>query len=450
MTRDVCRLTIDELAPMLEGRSLSSRELTDACLRRIDERDGEINAFITVDDAGARDAAARADEDLEAGNYRGPLHGIPISVKDLIDVAGMPTTAASNVRPRTPATRDAATVRNLKRAGAIILGKCNLHEFAFGTTGEDSAFGPTRNPHDTTRSPGGSSGGSAAAVATGMSVASIGTDTGGSIRIPSAACGTVGLKPGFGELSVDGVVPLSGSLDHIGPLCRSVRDAWVMYRAMAGESQPAQLGRAERLHLAVPRRYFLDHVDPGVRTAFEAAVDRLRSPGTEVSDVGLAHANEIAAIYLHIVLPEGMAYHARTLDSQPADYTAGVRLRLEMGRYVLADDYLRAQRGREVLRQEVDAALDGCDALMLPTLAIPAPPLGSEKTEVDGLTDSVRSVTLRLTQAFNLTGHPAVSLPCGMTPGGLPCGLQLVGHAGRTADLLRVAHAVETHLTADA
>ena len=433
---------------MIEGRSLSARELTDACLQRIDERDGEINAFITVDAAGARAAAAHADDDTAAGRYRGPLHGIPISVKDLIDVAGMPTTAASKVRPRDAATRDAAVVRALKTAGAVILGKCNLHEFAFGTTGEDSAFGPTRNPHDTDRSPGGSSGGSAAAVATGMGVGSIGTDTGGSIRIPSAACGTVGLKPGYGELSVDGIVPLSGSLDHVGPLCRSVHDVWVVYRSMAGEACPARLDpvSTDRLRLAIPRGYFFDHVDPSVRATFDAALERLRPSGTSVNDVSIAHADQIAAIYLHIVLSEGMAYHARTLDSRPADYTPGVRLRLEMGRYVLAEDYLRAQRGREILRHEVDAALDGCDALVLPTLAIPPPRLGSDEIEVDGLIDSVRGVTLRLTQAFNLTGHPAVSLPCGTTPDGLPCGLQLIGHAGRTGELLRVALAVEAHI----
>ena len=448
VTADVSELTIDELAPMIEGQSLSARELTDACLQRIDERDGEINAFITVDAAGARAAAAHADDDTAAGRYRGPLHGIPISVKDLIDVVGMPTTAASKVRPRDAATRDAAVVRALKTAGAVILGKCNLHEFAFGTTGEDSAFGPTRNPYDTDRSPGGSSGGSAAAVATGMGVSSIGTDTGGSIRIPSAACGTVGLKPGYGELSVDGIVPLSGSLDHVGPLCRSVRDVWVVYRSMAGEACPARLDpvSTDRLRLAIPRGYFLDHVDPSVRATFDAALERLRASGTSVNDVSIAHADQIAAIYLHIVLSEGMAYHARTLDSRPADYTPGVRLRLEMGRYVLAEDYLRAQRGREILRHEVDAALDGCDALVLPTLAIPAPRLGSDEIEVDGLIDSVRGVTLRLTQAFNLTGHPAVSLPCGTTPDGLPCGLQLIGHAGRTGELLRVALAVEAHI----
>ncbi len=448
MTADVCELTIDELAPMIEGRSLSARELTDACLQRIDERDGAINAFITIDAAGARAAAAHADADTAAGRYRGPLHGIPISVKDLIDVAGLPTTAASKVRPRDAAARDAAVVRALKTAGAVILGKCNLHEFAFGTTGEDSAFGPTRNPHDTDRSPGGSSSGSAAAVATGMGVGSIGTDTGGSIRIPSAACGTVGLKPSYGELSVDGIVPLSGSLDHVGPLCRSVRDVWVVYRSMAGEACPARLDpvSTDRLRLTIPRAYFLDHVDPSVRATFDTALERLRASGTSVHDVSIAHADQIAAIYLHIVLSEGMAYHARTLDSRPADYTPGVRLRLEMGRYVLAEDYVRAQRGRGILRHEVDAALDGCDALVLPTLAIPAPPLGSDEIGVDGLIDSVRGVTLRLTQAFNLTGHPAVSLPCGTTPDGLPCGLQLVGHAGRTAELLRVALAVEAHI----
>ena len=217
MSDELSLRTITELAPLVERRSVSARELTDTCLDRIAERDGALNAFIRVDEAAARTDAARADDEIAAGHYRGPLHGIPVSVKDLIDVAGIPTTAASNVRPRIAAAKDADVVANLKAAGAVIVGKCNLHEFAFGTTGEDSAFGPTRNPHDHARSPGGSSSGSAAAVAAGLCWASVGTDTGGSIRIPSAACGTVGLKPSFGELSCRGIVPLSGSLDHVGP-----------------------------------------------------------------------------------------------------------------------------------------------------------------------------------------------------------------------------------------
>ena len=446
MTPAHCLRMITDLAPQLESGEISARELTDACLERIARRNPDLNAFIAVDEDGARAVASRTDDEIAAGRYRGPLHGIPISVKDLIDVKGLPTTAASKIRPKTPAARDAPIVANLRAAGAIVLGKCNLHEFAFGTTGEDSAFGPTRNPHDTSRSPGGSSGGSAVAVATGMSYGSVGTDTGGSIRIPSAACGTVGLKPGFGELPCDGVIPLSRSLDHVGPLARSVVDAWLLYQAMGGQEPriPPETNPRGALRLGVPRRHFLDHIDPNVRGRFNDALGLLSDAGVTTTDVDVPHASEIASVYLHIVLPEAMTYHSRTLDSRPEDYTPGVRLRLEMGRYVLAEDYLRAQRGREVLRREITAAMTNCAALVLPTLAIPPPPFGVESIAVGGLNDSVRSVTLRLTQAFNLTGHPAISVPCGNTPDDLPCGLQLVGHINQTIELLTVARRVET------
>ncbi|MBH17738.1 MAG: hypothetical protein CL488_05945 [Acidobacteria bacterium] len=445
MTSELCLRTIAELAPQVKKGAISALELTDACLEQITKREADLNAFIAVDRDGARATANRADDEIAAGQYRGPLHGIPISVKDMVAVAGLPTTAASRVRPTTPAQHDATIVANLKAAGAVVLGKCNLHEFAFGTTGEDSAFGPTRNPHDTSRSPGGSSGGSAAAVAAGMSYGSIGTDTGGSIRIPSAACGVVGLKPGFGELSCDGVLPLSRSLDHVGPLARSVVDVWLLYRAMGGEQTTVPLKGTTRkkLRLGVPRRHFMDHLDPHVRDHFNDALDRLGNAGVDLSDVDVPHAGEIAAVYLHIVLPEGMTYHSKTLNSRPEDYTPGVRRRLEMGHYILAEDYLRAQRGREMLRREVTEALSVHDALILPTLAIPAPPYGIESVTVDGLTESVRNLTLRLTQVFNLTGHPAISIPSGNTPTGLPCGLQLVGHTNQTVNLLTAARYVE-------
>ena len=429
---------------MLQSRTVTATAVVEECLAEIARRDPELNAFITVMSDAARETAQLADAEIAAGRYRGPLHGVPISIKDLIDVRGIPTTAASRVRAGSAARTDAPVVARLRQAGAILIGKCNLHEFAFGTTGEESAFGPTRNPHDTGRSPGGSSSGSAAAVAAGFSFASVGTDTGGSIRIPSAACGLVGLKPAFGELPCDGVVPLSQSLDHVGPLARSVSDAGVLHRVMAGEERPATLMPADAsgphgLRLGLPRTYFLDHLDPGVRNSFDQAIERLRFAGCVVNDVEIKHAADIVPIYLHIVLTEAAAYHARTLESCPEDYTPAVRLRLEIGRYVLAEDYVRAQRGRELLRQEVEAALARHDALVLPTLPIPAPPLGASTVVVGGTEDSVRNVTLRLTQLFSLTGHPAISIPCGTTPEGLPCGLQLVGPARRTTDLLALA-----------
>jgi aspartyl-tRNA(Asn)/glutamyl-tRNA(Gln) amidotransferase subunit A len=345
------------------------------------------------------------------------------------------------------AHRDAAVVAALREAGAVFVGKTNLHEFAFGTTSEDSAFGPVRHPLDPSRSPGGSSGGSAAAVLDGMSFASIGTDTGGSVRIPSAACGLVGLKPSLGEISVDGVVPLSTTMDHVGPLCRSVEDAGAVYDVLRGAA-PAPLGSGDvrGLRVGVLRGYFTALLDPQVAATFEAACARLADAGAELENVELVHAGDIAAVYLHIVLAEAAAYHAKTLESRGDDYTPNVRIRIEMGRYILAEDYVRALRGREVLVKEVDAALNGRDVLLLPSLAVPATKLGAATVRIGALEEPVRNVMLRLTQLFNVTGHPAITVPCGKTIESLPVGAQLVGALGRTRPLLEVAASAERYL----
>ena len=441
--------TIAQLARDLQSRATTSRAVTERCLQAIAEKNPSLNAFIAVLADEALRQADDADREIAAGRYRGPLHGVPISVKDLIDLRGTVTTAGSRVRETGSAHVDAPAIAHLRSAGAVFVGKCNLHEFAFGTTNEDSAFGPARHPVDPSRSPGGSSGGSAISVATGMSFASIGTDTGGSVRIPAAACGIVGLKPGFGEISTAAVVPLSRTMDHVGPLCRSAEDAAILYDALRGAlAADAPTARDPReLRLGIPRDYFLALLDSQVAASFESACQRLRSAGATIEQVAIPHANDIAPIYLHIVLAEAAAYHARTLESRPDDYMPNVRLRLEMGRYILAEDYVRALRGRDVLRDEVDAALDRFDALLLPTLAIPAPKLGATSVKVGGSEEPVRNITLRLTQLFNVSGHPAITVPCGHTFDRLPVGAQLVGHYGRTRELLQLARSVEPYLT---
>ena len=438
-------MTIGEFARRLRARETSAAEITDECLRRIESDNPRLNAFILVMADDARQQAREADRAIAAGRDRGPLHGVPISVKDLLDIRGTATTAASRVREGHVAERDAPAIVRMREAGAVLIGKTNLHEFAFGTTNEDSAFGPARNPHDPLRSPGGSSGGSAVSVATGMALATLGTDTGGSIRIPAAACGIVGLKPGAGEVSTEAVVPLSSTLDHVGPLTRDVTDAWHVYHALLGRTSERPLSaRPDGLRLGVPRKYFCDVLDDEVRARFEAALDALRKNGATIDEVTIPHADHIVPAYLHIVLSEAAAYHAATLDTVPERYTKPVRLRLEMGRGILAEDYVRARAGREVLRREVDAALAGRDALALPTLPIPAPPIGASTVRVGRKDEPVRNLMLRLTQLFNLSGHPAISLPAGLTSGGLPCGLQLVG--AQTDELLSVALAAERQL----
>ncbi len=449
MTSSWCDRTIDEVAAVIASGTISVRELVDVSLARVAERDPQLNAFTVVFEETARRDADQADRDISAGRYRGPLHGVPVSIKDLIDVAGVPTTAASRVTPRLPAGADAPVVARLRAAGAILVGKCNLHEFAFGTTGEDSAFGPTQHPLAPARSPGGSSSGSAVSVATGMAFATLGTDTGGSIRFPAAACGLVGLKPTFGEISCDGIVPLGPSLDHVGPLTRSVNDARLVYHAIrdrrAAEPSPPTTDAPGTL--GCPRPYFLDCLDDEVRVVFERALTRLVDADWRVNDRPVRHADDAAAVCLHLILSEASAVHASGLTEQGADYTPDVRLRLELGRYVLAEDYVRAQHGRMVLGQAIDEALAEQDALVLPSLAIPAPPLGATTATVGCQTTSLRAMMLRLTQLFNATGHPAISIPCGATAGGLPCGLQLVGRRDRTDELLEVAAACEAVLS---
>jgi aspartyl-tRNA(Asn)/glutamyl-tRNA(Gln) amidotransferase subunit A len=438
-------LTIEEFGRRLRTRELTAEAVTEACLQRIDAHNPRLNAFILVTAETAIANARTADLELASGRDRGALHGVPISVKDLIDVAGTATTAASRVREGHVATHDAPAIVALRHAGAVLVGKTNLHEFAFGTTNEESAFGPARNPLDTSRSPGGSSGGSAASVAAGMALATIGTDTGGSIRIPAAACGIVGLKPRIGEISTDGVVPLSRRLDHVGPLARTVADVSLVYRALRGSTprSPAPVP-LDGLRLGVMRGYFCELLDGEVRRRFEEALNRLRAAGVRISDVTIRHAQLTAPTYLHLVLADAASVHAKTLERVPEKYTHPVRMRLEMGRYVLAEDYARALELREVLRREVDGALADKDALVLPALPIPAPTIGAVSVLLGGVLEPVRSLMLRQTQLFNLTGHPAIAVPAGSTSAGLPCSVQLAG--ADTERLLPVAGACEAQI----
>ena len=439
--------SIGEVARLLKSGDVSPVVLVRQCLDRIDARP-ELNAFITVMRERALADAHQAEQQIAAGRYRGPLHGVPISVKDLVDVAGTPTTAGSAVPPRMP-DADAPIVTRLREAGAILVGKTNLHEFAFGTTSEESAFGAVRHPLDTSRSPGGSSGGAAVALLEGMCFASIGTDTGGSIRIPSAVCGIVGLKPAAGELPCDGIVPLSTTLDHVGPMARSVEDVAIVFNAMKEVTgRPSERSPSRRSYVfGVPEAYFCDRLDPAVRIALARTRTALAGAGHEVRTVEIRHAATTPDVYLHIVLPEASWYHASMLAAHADRYSPGVRLRLEMGRYILAEDYVRALHLRTLLRRAVDAAMEGCDALLLPTLAIPAPVLGAAAVDVDGKPEPVRAVMLRLTQLFNITGHPAMALPAGVTDEGWPVSVQLVGRPDETTELIEIAATVAHYST---
>jgi aspartyl-tRNA(Asn)/glutamyl-tRNA(Gln) amidotransferase subunit A len=429
----------------MRAGTLTSLDLVEASLEAAGRHARETNAFIRLDAEAVRTAARAADAERRRGVDHGVLHGVPISLKDLIDVEGEVTTAASRVLADRVAPRDATLVTRLRQAGAVLFGRTNLHEFALGTTSEDSAFGPVRNPRDLSRSPGGSSGGAAAAVAAGMGLGAIGTDTGGSIRIPAAACGVVGLKPSYGEVPTDGVIPLSLSLDHAGPLTRTVADAHALWTVLA-EAKATQLERvsAGGLRFASPGGYF-DLLDHDVRAAFDRAIEMLRRAGIHVDAASIAGAETIVPAYVAICLPEGAHWHAPYLDTRAQEYSPIVHKRFVAGRSIPAVDYLAALDRRTALRAIVDEALASVDAIVLPTLPIVAPALGVEDVTVDAARGSaslpVRSAMLRQTQLFNLTGHPAISIPIPVT--GLPVGLQLVGRHHETARLLSVAAAVE-------
>jgi aspartyl-tRNA(Asn)/glutamyl-tRNA(Gln) amidotransferase subunit A len=418
----------------------------ETALAAIAEHQARTNAFILVDEPGARAAARVVDEERRRGIDRGPLHGMPMSIKDLIDIAGQPTTAASRVRAGYVAADDAPVVRRLREAGAVFIGKTNLHEFALGTTSDESAFGAVHNPHDTSRSAGGSSGGSAAAVACQMGEASIGSDTGGSIRIPAAACGVVGLKPSLGEVPVEGVVPLSFTFDHVGPITRSVADAAAIWAVLTGQRpKPIDAPTPGSVKLGVLGGYFDELLDTEVQTGFSAAIERLRRCGLAIEDRAVSGTEFITGTYVAISLAEAAHWHAHLLETRAAEYSPAVRARLGIGEKVLAVNYLGAREARERLRAAVDAALERCDALVLPTLAIVAPALGAQDVTMSGGQQvPVRSAMLRLTQLFNITGHPAISLP--VPTNGLPVGLQLVGRLDQTAALLATARACEQAL----
>lgn len=453
---DPTLLTIAELAPLFRRRALSPVEVVRAVLARIDALEGQLGAYVTVLRDGALAAAAEAEREIGAGAYRGPLHGIPIALKDLVATRGIRTTAGSRVLADWVPDRDATIVDRLRQAGAILLGKTHLHEFAYGPTGVNPHYGTPRNPWDPARIPGGSSSGSGVAVAAGLCVAAIGTDTGGSVRIPASLCGIVGLKPTYGRVSRRGVVPLAWSLDHVGPMTRCVADAALILQALAGpdpedlttvDLPPPALAAApgdlRGLAIGVPRDHFFEAVAPETEEAVRKAIATLEGLGARAEEVSLPNIHRAGPTSVAIIASEALAYHEDLLRTRWREYGAEVRTRLASGRAILAAQYLRAQRARQVLRQEVDRALGRVEILAAPTTAVPATRLDEAEVRVGGRTEDVRWALIRLTRPLNVTGHPAISIPCGFTAAGLPVGLQLIGRRFDEATLLRVAHAYE-------
>lgn len=450
-------LTIAKLAPLLRNCEVSPVDVTAAYLKRIEALDVTLNAFVTVMAVSAAEQAQQREAELMGGEYRGPLHGVPIAVKDLYDTAGVPTTAGSRIFADRIPDNDASTVSLLRAAGAIIIGKTNLHEFAYGVTNDTSYFGATRNPWDLERVPGGSSGGSAAAVAANLCAAATGTDTGGSIRIPAALCALVGLKPTYGRVSCAGVIPLSWSLDHCGPLARTVTDAAVMLFAMAGwdPQDPAAVAEpvedytlaltpdVEGLRIAFDPAYAFTRVDPDVETAVTEALAVFQNLGAELVEVGLPRLQEAAAAALAVLDAEATAYHEQFLKNRPEDYQPTVRDRLGRGFQVRGIDYALARRVGQWMALDFETLFDDVDLVATPATAIPAPRFGQDRVEIRGESVSVRAAIAQFTRVFNLTGLPAISVPCGFSSAGLPIGLQLAGPHLDEATVLRAAYAYE-------
>jgi aspartyl-tRNA(Asn)/glutamyl-tRNA(Gln) amidotransferase subunit A len=447
---EVVFLPLAEQAHRIATRALSARELVQAHLGRIEALDRKLRAYITVCADRALAEAARADAAVAAGAELPPLHGVPIALKDLVDLAGVPTTAGSRILADRVPDEDAPVTAHLRAAGAIVLGKLNMHEFAYGPEGLNPHHGDAWNPWDprTHRIAGGSSSGSAVAVAMGLCAGALGSDTGGSIRLPAALCGITGLKPTYGRVSRDGVVPLAWSLDHVGPMTRSARDAALMLDAMVDEDPApdfaaALSGKVRGLRVGLLRPFFLDGALPAVRAAVEAAARVLEEQGARVTETALPDVQHANAASLAIIWPEALAFHDRWLRERPGDYDPRVRDRLRLGAFVGAVEHVHAQRVRDRLRRAASALLERFDVLLAPSAPIVASPLDQHEVVIDGVRGDRRSALIRFTQPFNLTGHPAASVPCGLDPDGLPIGLQIVGRAWDEATVLRVADAYQ-------
>jgi len=432
--------TIAEASRLVQQCEISPVELTRECLERIEQLNPSPNAFITVTAESALKDAQHAEKEIQSGKWRGPLHGIPIGLKDLIDTAGVRTTAASAVfRDRVP-TEDAEVVKKLKAAGGVLIGKQNLHEFAYGGSSIISHFGPVRNPGNPDFIAGGSSGGPTAAVAAGMCYGAIGTDTAGSIREPAALCGVVGLKPTYGLVSTRGIIPLSLSLDHAGPITRAVEDAAILLDVIADgpEDYRGSLGEGiEKFVLGIPRKYFFEDLDPEVAKAVEKAIDQLTDLAFTVRELDLPVSTDRT-----LQAAESYAYHREMVATSPELYDPETLRRIRSGEHVSEGEYQNALHDLHKMRREIIEKFRVVDVVLTPTTPIPAPRI-SELLKDPALLRPTELVLLRNTRPVNVWGLPAISIPCGITSGGLPIGLQIVGPPGGEAKVLQAAHAYE-------
>lgn len=426
-------LSIAEVSELLRREKISPVDLTNACLARIEQLNPILNAFITVMHDSALARARAAENEIRTGGWRGPLHGIPMGLKDLIDTAGTRTTCGSALFADRVPTEDAEVVRRLKDAGAVLIGKQNMQEFAWGGTSASSYYGPVRNPWNLERIAGGSSGGSAAAVAAGMCFGAIGTDTGGSVREPAAFCGLVGLKPTYGRVSLSGVFPLSISLDHVGPLCRTVTDTALMLQVIADYNELV-LTIETKPRIGIARRPFFDALDPEIKVAFDDALKVISVLSSDIREIDLPPtpgAVQAAEVY---------ALHAKDFAATPKKYGRWMQERLKQAAAVDAGAYVKARQELEQVRRVIANVFAEVDFVLTPTT--PVPPITVEQA-LNMSPDLAGELWLRNTRPFNAYGVPTISVPCGFTSAGLPIGLQIAGANSSEASLLSFAHAYE-------
>lgn len=449
-------MTIQEAAGKLRARRVSSVELTRESLARIGRLNPALNAFLTVTEELALAQAARADAELAAGRDRGPLHGIPIAYKDLFLTRGIRTTGGSKLYENYVPQADAAVVERLAEAGAVTMGKLNMHELAYGITSANPHFGPVRNPANPEHIPGGSSGGSGAAVAAGMVFAAMGSDTGGSIRIPASFCGTAGLKPTYGRVSRYGTFPLGYSLDHVGPLAGSARDAALVMNAIAGHDRrdPASARRATEdfvpaedasirgMRIAVPENFYFERIDAEVEAAVRSALRRAEALGAEVRPVRVPDVAALNAAAIVILLAEAAAV-LEPFRERRGEFGPDVLALVDQGRLIPATDYIQAQRLRRRLRREFARIWSDADCLIMPTTPLAAPRIGADTVWLGGREENVRLATTRLVRGINALGWPALSIPCGATTAGLPIGMQIAGPPFHESVVLRLGAALE-------
>lgn len=453
---DLTYKSLAELAPLLARGELSPLDLVQASLDRISKLDSSLNAFLDVWEEESLSTASIAEKDIAAGGYLGPLHGIPIGLKDLIDVEGTPTTGGSKVQAENIASSDATVTTKLKAAGAILIGKLNLVEFAFGTTGVNPTTGDVKNPWDKTRITAGSSSGSGAAVASGMIPAALGTDTGGSVRMPAALCGIAGLKPTYGRVSRAGVLDLSWSMDHVGPMARTTEDCALMMSVLSGHDPrdaasslnlvpdfTSEIARGlGGLKIGIPSHYFFDEfVDSEVLASVRSAINLIEANGAEIIELSMPWVGKGRAINFGIILPEAVSIHEKMISEHSDLYTPGVRSRIQSGFNVAAIDYVRAQRARQWFNHQMAESMSNVDVLITPTVPIQAPTI-VDCTPSPG-NPGAGSELAMFTGVFDVTGQPSHSVPCGFTSDGTPIGMMITGHPFDEPMVLRVGHAFE-------